>query len=64
MNEVPVTLFDAHNMSLEEVATIISRKVKKIRTNPKIKEMYETKVFGFLPTYILGPLMDIMNSIF
>ena len=58
---VPVTIWNAHEMSLGEIAEFFNAKVLRAKQN-KDKEFNEsTKIFGVIPTFIMQPISHIVT---
>jgi hypothetical protein len=54
---VPVTIWNAHELSLQEIAEYLNGKVINAK-NQKDKEFNEsTKLFALIPTFLLTPIM-------
>ena len=58
---VPVTIWNAHEMTLQEIAEYLNGKVLNAKTL-KDKEFNDsTKLFGIVPTFMLTPIMHCIS---
>ena len=58
---VPITIWDAHNKSLEEVSLYLTAKVNKAKNNTDVEFTKATAPFKIIPTFIMQPLMHTMG---
>lgn len=58
---IPVTIYDAHELSLKEIAEAMNKKISNARSNKDVQHTKSTQLFNVLPTFILGPLATIMS---
>lgn len=58
---VPVTIWNAHEMTLQEIALYLNEKIIKAKQN-KDKEFKEsTKIFGIVPTFLMQPAFHLIT---
>ena len=60
---IPVTLWDAHNLTIFEIAQQMNDKVQRAKQNKDKTHNDVTALYKFLPTYILGPIATVGSYI-
>ena len=60
---IPVTLYEAHDLSVIELAEAINKKVLIAKQNKDKAHEKATQLFDYLPTFILGPFATIASYI-
>lgn len=58
---IPVTIHDAHDLSVRELAEAINKKITNARASKDEQHNKSTQLFTILPTFILGPLATVMS---
>ena len=58
---VPVTIWDAHKMTIIEVAKFISAKVERAKTGKSKRHEKSTQSANFVPSFIAQPAMYVLT---
>jgi pyruvate/2-oxoglutarate dehydrogenase complex dihydrolipoamide acyltransferase (E2) component len=58
---VPITIWDAHSKSLEEISIFLTARVAKAKSNTDVEFTKATAPFAKIPTFIMQPVMHIMG---
>jgi len=58
---VPVTIWNAHEMTLQEIALYLNSKVMKAKNNSDKEFKEATKLFGIIPTFVLQLVMNTVS---